>query len=325
MEEVYKNIFKILVPLENNPLKELNVYLIKGKERNLLIDSGFNNEKALSALMNGLKELDADLHNTDVLLTHLHGDHTGLASAVKTPKNKVYMSRIDAIETNIMLLDSYWAWYVGYQKEMGFPSDEVVVFEDQPAFVNRHDNFVDFTYLEPGEKLTVGEYNFDVLDLKGHTPGHIGLYEPEKHLLFPGDTLMVKITPHISKWAGKSDYLGDYLNTLGRLKSLKIDRVFTGHRKNLDDPYERIEQMFAHHDKRLNWILDILSESDADIYKVASGIQWEYGGGNFLNFPRTQKWFATHEVYAHLIHLELKGKVTRERNENEVVIWRLAN
>ena len=42
IEEVYKNIFRIEVPLPGTPLKSLNAYCIVGGERALLIDTGFN-------------------------------------------------------------------------------------------------------------------------------------------------------------------------------------------------------------------------------------------------------------------------------------------
>ncbi len=40
IEEVAKNIFRISVPIPNNPLKELNSYLIRGQDRCLLIGDG---------------------------------------------------------------------------------------------------------------------------------------------------------------------------------------------------------------------------------------------------------------------------------------------
>ena len=41
LTEVAKNIYKQVVPLPNNPLREINVYFILG-ENNLMIDTGFN-------------------------------------------------------------------------------------------------------------------------------------------------------------------------------------------------------------------------------------------------------------------------------------------
>ena len=40
-EEILKNLYRLSIPLVGNPLKKLNAYLIKGSDRNLLIDTGF--------------------------------------------------------------------------------------------------------------------------------------------------------------------------------------------------------------------------------------------------------------------------------------------
>ena len=39
--KIAENLYKQVVPLPNNPLREINAYIITG-ERNLLIDTGFN-------------------------------------------------------------------------------------------------------------------------------------------------------------------------------------------------------------------------------------------------------------------------------------------
>ncbi|MFQ8841382.1 MAG: MBL fold metallo-hydrolase [Clostridium fessum] len=74
-------IWRIGVELPQNPLRELNSYLIKGKEneRDLLIDTGFRREECREALFAGLRALGSSPDRLDILLTHLHSDHTGLA------------------------------------------------------------------------------------------------------------------------------------------------------------------------------------------------------------------------------------------------------
>lgn len=47
MEQIRDNIFRIGVPLRGNPLKEVNSYLIRGRERDLLIDTGFRRQECL--------------------------------------------------------------------------------------------------------------------------------------------------------------------------------------------------------------------------------------------------------------------------------------
>ena len=56
VEQVADGIWRIGVELPQNPLRELNSYLIKGKEneRDLLIDTGFRREECREALFAGL-------------------------------------------------------------------------------------------------------------------------------------------------------------------------------------------------------------------------------------------------------------------------------
>jgi glyoxylase-like metal-dependent hydrolase (beta-lactamase superfamily II) len=69
---------------------------------------------------------------------------------------------------------------------------------------------VDITVLREGDRLKVGEYNLEVVDLPGHTPGQIGLWEADKGYLFSGDHILSDISPNISAWDLEVDYLDVY-------------------------------------------------------------------------------------------------------------------
>ena len=60
-EEVLANLYKIEIPLPRNPLKALNSYAIKSPERNLIIDTGWNQQECMDAMQVGLKELEIDI------------------------------------------------------------------------------------------------------------------------------------------------------------------------------------------------------------------------------------------------------------------------
>lgn len=84
---------------QGNPLKELNSYLFRGsreeKQRNLLVDTGFRTEGCKKALLKGLEQLGVSMEDTDILLTHLHADHSGNAPELIRPGGRVYISRED--------------------------------------------------------------------------------------------------------------------------------------------------------------------------------------------------------------------------------------
>lgn len=45
IEKILPNLYKIEIPLPRNPLKALNCYVFKDKERNLIVDTGFDREE----------------------------------------------------------------------------------------------------------------------------------------------------------------------------------------------------------------------------------------------------------------------------------------
>ena len=83
-EKIRENLYRLEIPLVGNPLKTLNSYLITG-ERNLLIDTGFREEPCREAMMRELAVCGAEPEKTDIFLTHLHSDHTGLSTELHRP------------------------------------------------------------------------------------------------------------------------------------------------------------------------------------------------------------------------------------------------
>ena len=324
MSEIYKNIYKIPVFLPNSPLKELNAFLIKGEGRSLLIDTGFSAEESKQSLFKGLNELSVDLNNMDIFVTHLHADHCGLVDVLKNDNNVVYISEEDAKGMERGLSDDFWAQVEKQQTLlMGFPPEEELNYKDHPGYINQAKKAVEWRYLEEGDEISYGGYNFVVLDLNGHTAGQLGLYDKERGLLFSGDHILNKITPNISCWDLKNDYLGSFLKNLKRVGNLKIDILFSAHRALVEDPYKRIEELIAHHARRLEYARQILKNKPSTAYECSCLIKWDYMGGYFPDFPVPQKWFASSEMLAHLQTLYFNGEVSRNLSDEGFFVYGL--
>ncbi|HJX69139.1 MAG TPA: MBL fold metallo-hydrolase, partial [Dehalococcoidia bacterium] len=80
MEEILSGLYRIKVPLPGSPLKATNSYVMKGAERSLIIDTGWNREDCMVALVSGLSECGVDPKQADFFITHMHADHSGLVS-----------------------------------------------------------------------------------------------------------------------------------------------------------------------------------------------------------------------------------------------------
>jgi glyoxylase-like metal-dependent hydrolase (beta-lactamase superfamily II) len=309
MFEIAKNIYCFPVPLPGSPLKELNCYVVKGEQRHLMVDVGFNMPEVHKAITGALSELGISLADTDIFLTHLHADHTGLIEELKKECGKIYISQPDSVHVNRNSEDAYWIECMSIQSHMGFPEDETLDYKDHPAYVGGTLTYADFEYVTEGKRFSYGGYDFEAIDLKGHTPGQMGLYDKETGVFFCGDHILNKITPNINLWDFEMDYLGLFLENLKKVKTLDVKNLLSAHRAHVPDTSERIDQLLAHHDKRLNNVLSILASGKQTVYEVAMEMAWDYGGGYFGNFPAAQKWFAASEVFAHLEHLRILGKV----------------
>ena len=323
MVEIYKNIYKIPVFLPNSPLKELNAFLIKGERRSLLIDTGFSVEESKQSLFKGLNELSVDVNNMDVFLTHMHTDHSGLVDVLKNENNSVYISEEDSKVIEREFNEDYWLYIETQSLLIGFPPGGELNYKEHPGYINRAKRLVECCYLVEGDEISYGGYNFSVLDLKGHTPGQLGLYEKEHGLLFSGDHILNKITPNICCWDFENDYLGNFLKNLKKIRDLKVNLLFSAHRALIEDPYKRIEELLEHHARRLEYARQILRNKPSTAYECACLIRWDYLGGYFPDFPVPQKWFASSEMLAHLQMLYFSGEVNRNLSDEGFFVYSL--
>jgi len=96
IDQIETNLYKLELPLPENPLRSINCYLIKGPERFLLIDTGMNRKECLKEIHGDLRRLGVNLNNTDFFITHLHADHIGLVSKLATGNSRIYFNKIEA-------------------------------------------------------------------------------------------------------------------------------------------------------------------------------------------------------------------------------------
>ncbi|MBR3366400.1 MAG: MBL fold metallo-hydrolase [Lachnospiraceae bacterium] len=311
IEEVCKNIYRIGVALPGNPLRELNSYFLRGDDRDLLIDTGFRRPVCREALQAGLDELGSDPARRDVLCTHLHSDHSGMADLFAGPGRRIYMGRTDLARISGLLpVEAWLKMYTRFPLE-GF-SEELLreVFASNPARTEampKRDPRL--TPLDDGDILSVGPYRLETLLVPGHTPGNCMFYLREQRIMFTGDHILFDITPNITSWPGVADSLGDYLASLRRVRDLPVDLALPGHRKT-GDYGARIDQLLAHHERRLAEALSIIrSEPGLCAYEIAGRMKWKIRAADWDSFPVIQKWFATGECFSHLDYHLTQGTV----------------
>ena len=308
-EEILPNLFRLKIPLPDSPLKYLNSYVIKGPDRNLIIDTGLNRRECLEAMQAGLSTIGIDLKTSDIFITHLHADHFGLVAKLATDTSHVYFSRPEK-----ELIESWEGFgpMIAYAGQNGFPEDELqAALDKHPGAKFGSEWIPEMKLLEDGDEIRIGDYKFRCVVTPGHTLGHICLYEPDKKILVAGDHILIDITPNIQCWSDTQNPLKHYLASLEKVYSLKVDLTLPGHRRLIENHQARIEELKRHHADRLTEVLSILTAGAMNAFQVASQMTWDIDSESWDQFPVAQKWFATGEAISHLRYLEEEGQLAR--------------
>lgn len=308
IEAVYRGIYRLEVPLPNNPLRAMNSYIIKAPGRNLIIDTGMNRKECIEVTEEGLGRLNINLADTDFFVTHMHSDHCGLVSDLAAPTSRIYCSQLDG---EVINSGSDGKRMVPLAATHGFPDPEDAIAK-HPGFKYNVTQKIRYNPVKDRDLLTIGDCRFMCIATPGHTRGHICLYETKDKLLVAGDHILKKITPNISLWSYTYNPLRDYLMSLDKVDAMDVNLVLPGHRMLIENHRQRIDQLKIHHKNRAAEILTILQKGEQDAYTIATQMKWDLSYENWDEFPIQQKWFATGEVISHLKYLEETALVTHK-------------
>ncbi len=306
-------LYRIPVPLPGNPLRELNAYLLRAGDRSVLIDTGFHQDPCREALFTALEALGCLDRPIDVLLTHLHSDHSGLAPEVAREEGFIYISGIDrpALDDPERGAVS-WAHLERRYREEGFPAPAIQrLHRSNPARSMAPPTGGRYVSLEDGQVLQFGPWRLRCLLMPGHTPGQMCFWLEEQDALFLGDHVLFDITPNITAWPVMEDALGSYLESLNRIRTYDVSLPLPGHRGR-GDLRRRVDELLAHHERRLGEALEaVRAHPGQGACQLAGYMTWQIRAASWEEFPEIQKWFAVGECMSHLDHLRILGRVER--------------
>ena len=318
-EQIAPGIFKLYIPLHGSPLQNLNSYLVRGQERNLLIDTGFNTPGCLGAMLSELELLGVAMTETDIFLTHMHADHSGLIAELASASTKIYMSAIDAVFLNSVSLSETQERQVRSYVSEGFPAEEAEVFMRRRAREGLGAvKPKDYSCLNDGDVLSYGGYDVTCILTPGHSPGHMCLYIEALKLMVLGDHVLFTITPNIVRWPNFDNALKQYLDSLKKIGAYDIAVALPAHRTVVGTVAERVASITGHHIERLREVTDIIGSCPGlTAYDIAGRMHWDIQSDSWRDFPPTQKWFAVGEALAHIDSLLADGSI-RFENKNGI-------
>lgn len=211
--------FKMIHPFDNvyyfrDPLG-VCFGILKGSKKAIVIDTGYGIED--------IKPLVEKYIDTPyiVINTHGHMDHSGGNFRFE----ECYIPEGDV---------DLFLNHMKYDRRMKSVQNALkngLVDEtyDMEAYANTP--IPKYKTIKPGEIIDLGNLTVEIIDMRGHTKGSIGLYVKEMKLLFSGDAAIHMIWMFLEE----STDIKTYIEYLEKVKQLDFTHFMTGHHMDVFD------------------------------------------------------------------------------------------
>jgi glyoxylase-like metal-dependent hydrolase (beta-lactamase superfamily II) len=287
----------------------INVYLVRAGDTWTLIDTGMNTDDSGAAFRAALADVGiAPEAITRLVATHHHVDHYGTSAPIRElTRAEVYLHPLEADRATAMR--HITGENVEYLRLHGVPDVPPARRLPAPAafFGTWYAPATPDHLLADEDELPLGDgRTLHVVWTPGHTPGHCCLLLRPDGILFVGDHLLPKITPHVGLWPnGPENPLGDFLASHEKIQKLDARLVCPAHGGIYEDHRRRARQLIDFHRVRKLAMLELVRRRPMTAYEVALDV--------FAIAPdvRFQVMAATVETLAHLELLRLEGRVLR--------------
>jgi glyoxylase-like metal-dependent hydrolase (beta-lactamase superfamily II) len=302
-------VWRLKVALPGHSIGHVNAYALLYDDGVLLVDAGWSS--AASRLTELLGSLGMSLRDVrEVVFTHLHADHCGLAAELQRAGAAVAMHAADAelLESRYFNPDRFQSDTTAWLVTSGAPKEAIEASCIHVLrLADQVEPFVPDRLLADGDVVTRGAWSLSVLQTPGHTPGSVCLHDRNSGLLFTGDHVFPRIRASPTyRPQSTPDPVGDYFASLDRLEALDVGTVLPGHQGPFRELGQRLAVLRQYHRTRMQDILQVLRHGPATAWQVASSLNRT---GTWNDRSWESRFTALGETLAHLARLERERQV----------------
>jgi acyl-CoA synthetase (AMP-forming)/AMP-acid ligase II len=288
-------------------------YLLRG-ERSLLVDTGADGPEGYGVLLRALERCGVAPGALDVLVTHEHADHAGLARVVGR-EGTVLLGAAGLAHLRRVADGTVQREVHERALAEGFAPQEAGRY----ATAARRSSPPELLELETrgvadGEVIAVGGQEWCVVATPGHTPGHVCLHHPASGTLLTGDHVLAHVTPPVT-FTGTGTAMADHLAALRRVAALAPPRGLPGHGPDVAVA-ERALALAAHHEQRALAALALVAEGGAVDGATLAAALPSSAPGPWHERPDGLRWLTAGHAIAYLDLLVQRGHLRRETREH---------
>ena len=238
--ELMPGLWQLRLPTPWEHMSAVNAYALDHADGGIvLVDAGGGGHPtAWEALARALALAGRSVDDVrDIVLTHYHSDHMGLAGPLAAETG----ARVWAHPDHAHLFDAIRDSDAVYAARLRFARENGVPEEWQDATASVAEELVGIEAPpEPDRELLDGVSidtalgPLEVLETPGHAPTHVCLYQRERGLLFAGDLVTGVFTTY-GDWGYSEDPTGDYRASLDRVAQLDVTLALPGHGRPTPD------------------------------------------------------------------------------------------
>ncbi|WP_395640862.1 MBL fold metallo-hydrolase [Pseudolysinimonas sp.] len=307
MTSIAEGVWVVELPLPHRGVVETtNCYLLADDAGGVhLVDPGWDTPDNHARLEAGLTDAGFALDDVrSVTATHLHPDHLGLGSRLRSERGvPVALHRLEHEALTRPLYpepdETIARW--------GIPADFVDEVRANVLPRSQPPGLAADVVLEDGDLLPLPGRAVRVVHTPGHTVGSICLHDESAALLMTGDHVLPIVNPGLGLggFLPDDDPLGLALDSYARMAAYDDAEVLPGHGVRFHGVATRATQIADRHRRRGAEIAALVdADPGASVWQIASRVNWTGGWEALVGFLRLS---ALSQTEMHLRHLARRG------------------